>query len=32
LTQPAAIKPNHKFSLVALSANVDDALPENMLF
>jgi hypothetical protein len=32
LSNPTAIKPNQKFSLVTLSANVDDALPENMPF
>jgi hypothetical protein len=32
LTAPTAIKPNQKFSFVALSANLDDALPENMPF
>jgi hypothetical protein len=32
VNDPTTIKPNQKFSFVALSANVDDALPEHMPF
>jgi hypothetical protein len=32
LTEPISIKPNQKFSFVALSVNVDGKLPENMPF